>query len=434
MDKMTMSEIADALSAKQKEAKAIFDRLAVEGPEADKSRPPTDEELRSIKSLNEECMKLEEEFQRRKTLDDAKSTMQRVTEMLKAPAQAIPGAAGSCVASKSLVDVALENEEFASWYKSVQRGTYKGFQGLELNVKNLINIANSDSAGELTVPMQTGIVDNPFMRRLVLRDLVTVSPCDSDSYEYVRVTGFTNNAAEVAEATSIAGDSGRKPTSSLEFERVQEHIQDVAHLLHTTNKALADAGELRTLLDVFARHGVDSRVDYQIIRGNGNAPNLEGVLNTPNVQTEPFATDIVETALRAQTAVTLDFDDIDGDSGGASEPTAYVMNPLDWQEFLLFRDEENRFFWGGPAMIGPRMLWGLPVVTTQSVPRGRPIVADWRFARLWDRGQLRVDFFDQNRDYAERNMVLVRAERRVGFGLVRPEAFVEFEMSAGSGS
>jgi HK97 family phage major capsid protein len=110
------------------------------------------------------------------------------------------------------------------------------------------------------------------------------------------------------------------------------------------------------------------------------------------------------------------------------------MNPLDWQEFLLFRDEENRFFWGGPAMIGPRMLWGLPVVTTQSVPRGRPIVADWRFARLWDRGQLRVDFFDQNRDYAERNMVLVRAERRVGFGLVRPEAFVEFEMSAGSGS
>lgn len=427
----TLKELGESLKAKRDEAKALFDKLATEGPEAGKSRPPTDEELAQIKALDNECRELEKQIETHHTLDGSRKTLERVDALLSLPTQQMPGK-GSMYSAKTLYDIAAENDDFDAWYKDVKRGSYKAGDFLLDTKAALIRIGGSTSAGELTIPMQTGIIDNPFLKRIVLRDVVTTSPCDTDSYEYVRITSFDNQAAEVAEASSVSGTSGTKPTSSVTFQRIQEHIQDIAHLMHTTNKALQDAGELQTLLNVYGINGVESRLQYQMIRGDGSAPNLRGVLNTPNIQTQTFASSIVETALRAQTAVTLDFDDIDGDDGGGAEPTAYVMNPLDWQEFQLARDEEGRFYWGGPSVIGPRSLWSLPVITTQAVPRGRPIVADWRFARLWDRQQIIVRFFEQNRDYAERNMVLVRAEGRFGFGLIRPQAFVEFEMEAAS--
>ncbi|MEZ1851555.1 phage major capsid protein, partial [Pseudomonas aeruginosa] len=67
------------------------------------------------------------------------------------------------------------------------------------------------SGGALVAPdRRPGVVAAP-QRRLTIRDLVAPGTTESNSVEYVRETGFVNNAAPVSEGT-------QKPYSDLAFE------------------------------------------------------------------------------------------------------------------------------------------------------------------------------------------------------------------------
>jgi hypothetical protein len=72
------------------------------------------------------------------------------------------------------------------------------------------------SGGALVVPQRLPGITVPLPHRpLRLLDLITVGQTDSDAVSYVEMTGFTNNAAETAEATAASGTSGTKPESAL---------------------------------------------------------------------------------------------------------------------------------------------------------------------------------------------------------------------------
>jgi HK97 family phage major capsid protein len=296
--------------------------------------------------------------------------------------------------------------------------------------KTLITSGSDTSAGAMIQPdyrgLQVGL--DIFQRPLTIRNLITNGTTSSDTVEYVRVTSITNNAAPVAESTttadpgSMTAANGVKPESALALAKVTETVRTIAHWLPATTRALSDAGQIRTLIDQFLRYGIEEELEDQMINGSGSGEDFTGISNVSGVQAQAWDTDILTTTRKARTLVR---------TVGRSVPTAYVMNPADWETIDLLQDNEARYYFGGPIRLGQPTLWGLPVVESEAVPEGTAYVADWRKAVLWDREQATITVSNSHANFFIRNMVAILAEMRAAFGVLQPSAFVEIDMADG---
>lgn len=290
------------------------------------------------------------------------------------------------------------------------------------NLKTLITGVSSTSAGALVSNDRLSLVDaGTFGRPLTIRQLVTNGTTNSDTVEYVRQGTHTNNAAVVAEATATSGGSGAKPESAMALSVVTENVKTIAHWVPATRRALADAGQLRTLIDNFLRYGLEEELEDQMINGDGLGENFTGILETPNIGTQAWDTDILTTTRKARTKVKTE---------GRAMATAYVLHPTDWETLDLTQDAEDRYYFGGPMVMGTPRLWGLPVVESEAIDVGVGLVADWRMAALWDREQANILVSDSHSDFFIRNLIAILAELRAAFGVIRPAAFIEIDLTS----
>jgi HK97 family phage major capsid protein len=115
---------------------------------------------------------------------------------------------------------------------------------------------------------------------------------------------------------------------------------------------------------------------------------------------------------------------------GRARPTAYILNPTEWETIDLLQDNEGRYFFGGPSVLGTPRLWGLPVVESEAMTAGVGVVGDMRQCVLWDREAASIMASDSHMDFFTRNMVAILAELRAAFGIFRPAAIVEMDLTA----
>ena len=72
---------------------------------------------------------------------------------------------------------------------------------------------------------------------------------------------------------------------------------------------------------------------------------------------------------------------------------------------------------------------GLPTVGSSVVPAGTAYLGDWNQSRLYVREAGRLDA-DVSGVLFEKNQVKLRYEGRFGFAVLRPNAFVEIDLTA----
>lgn len=434
-----LGEIEQQIAEKDKRVKAIFDAADKEG------RSETDDEIKQVKTLNKEMDDLLKKAEDIKALIDAEDgQFKRQVEGQGKSGMVFnnPGSQpGANAPYKNLADIVLDNEHMKAWleqeshtFKSssgkavinsprvpLGRSIMKRYNPMEEYLKTLITGAGSTTGGPFVFPDFKPIVDQSYQRPLTLRDLITIGETGSDTVEYVRITGVTNNAAETAEATATDDGTGAKPESAMATLRITETVKTVAHWVPVTNRALADAPQLRTYLDSFLRYGIDERLETKMINGNGVGDNFTGILNVSGTTAQAWDTNILTTTRKARTKVRVT---------GRAVPTAYVMNPLDWETIELTQDNEARFYYQGPAMLAQPKLWGLPVVECEGIAQGQAIVADFKLAILWDRMETMIAMSNQHSDFFVRNLVAILAEMRAAFGVIRPKAFVIADLTA----
>jgi HK97 family phage major capsid protein len=299
-------------------------------------------------------------------------------------------------------------------------------------MKDLFYSGNrEESAGFLVQSDDRGMLDPFYERPLSVRQLFASGNTTSDTIEYVRLVTTDNNASVVPEArsTALIGDGtggtttallgGLKPESTFGFERDQTVVRTIAHWIPVTKRALSDAAQIRTMIDSFLRYGLEEALEDELLTGNGTGEHLLGLNNTPGVQTQaaPSGSQTNLDVLRiARRKVQI---------GGRANPTAYVMNPIDWEKVDLMKDTTGRYIGAGPfALTGPR-LWGLPVIQSEAVPAGTAWCAAWNWGVVYDREQATVQATDSHSDFFVRNLVAILAELRAGFAILRPPAFVK---------
>lgn len=368
--------------------------------------------------------------------------------------QVAKGAGGRAHDRKSLGQALTDAPNWLEWRKSIDPAIKSDFGRVGnspvipfdsktflggYGAKALLTGADDTSGGALVQTDRLGLLDTgTFMRPLTIRDLVTKGQTGSDAIEYARVTGFTNAAAPVAEATSEAtiGDGtggtvtavagGLKPKSSMVLEKVSDTVKTIAHWLPATKRALSDAGQLRTLIDTFLNYGLEEELEDQVITGDGSGENFEGILTVSGTQDQAWDTDLLTTTRKAKTKVR---------TVGRARATAYVLNPEDNERIDLLREDTGgagtgAFIFGSPAGNQQQTLWGVPRIESEGVPAGTGVVADWRQAVLWDREQAGIQVTDSHADFFVRNLIAILAELRAAFGVIRPSAFVIIDLTS----
>ncbi len=396
--------------------------LAEEG-----KRDFTVEERNQLKGWMDEAKTAREKIKEAEGDDALKKAIADLGADLDSPTTgAASDAKGRAGKGKSIGEQFQASPEYQEWLKSVAPGGHipdsmKGLRSPTIGFKDLITGASDTSAGALVYSEQTTILVPYGRRPLTFFDIITKGTTSSDLVEYTRVTAETNNAANVAEATDVGDGSGVKPQSNMTFARVQEPVKTTAHWVPATKRSLSDAGQLRTLIDNFLRFGLMEEWEDQAVTGDGVGENFTGLDTVSGTQDQAWDTDLITTTLKAKTKVR---------TIGRATPTAYVFNPADWERIQLLKDGEDRYYLGGPTREGPPTWWGLPVVECEAVPSGWGWVGDFRQIVYWSREQASISVSDQHADFFIRNLAAVLAEQRGAYGILKPVAFCEIDLTA----
>lgn len=269
------------------------------------------------------------------------------------------------------------------------------------------------------VPYQhmAGIVEGAF-RQLRVVDVIPTGSASGNTIHYTREASWTNNAAETAEAA-------QKPESVLTFEDANVPVRTIAHFIKVSKQVLDDAPMLRSYIDKRMRHGVEHRVETQIIAGNGTSPNISGMATTGNHTdlTVASADNDLDALNRAKYQVT----------GADYMANVYLMNPADWGRIERTKtgvSGDDSYLAGGDNAISylangmQPLLWGLPVLLSNNVTAGSFFCLDTAATMFWNRQGTTVEIFDQNEDDVEKNLLTIRAEMRGAFTVFKPAALV----------
>jgi len=334
-------------------------------------------------------------------------------------------------------DAFINSPEFKALVASVPGGRFgeqARVQSQPFGVKTLITGVDDASAGSLVINDRLPTLSPVYARPLTIRDLVTNGQTQSDAIDYVQINTTTNNAGTVAEATSSAlptqnqttgalvnnAGGGYKPESGMTFTKATTNVKTIAHWMPATKRALSDAAQIRTLIDGFLLYGLEEELEDQMLAGNGTGENFLGLANVSGVQTVTTGADNFARTRAARRLVR---------TVGRTNPSAFVMNPVDWEGIDLAKNSQGTFYGAGPFALTQPVLWGLPVVESEAVAAGTAWCADWHMAILWDREQASIQVTDSHADFFIRNLVAILAELRAAFAVIRPAAFVKITLA-----
>lgn len=318
--------------------------------------------------------------------------------------------AGGDVQHQSLGQQFVNNEKVKSFLgETTPRGR------ADMTIKAAITSVTTDTdgaAGDLVQTTRLPGVQALPQRRMTVRDLITPGNMDGNALEYVKETGFTNNAGMVAE-----GD--KKPESSMKFDLVSTTAKVIAHYMKASRQILSDASQLASLIDGRLRYGLAFKEEQQLLNGDGTGQNLLGIIPQATAFAAPFDPAGTETNIDNIRLAFLQAELAEFPSTGV------VMNPIDWARIELLKDTTGRYIIGNPQGIIGASLWNRPVVTTQAITVDKFLAGAFKLgAQLFDRWQARVEVATENEDDFVKNLVTVLAEERLALAVYRPEAFI----------
>jgi len=311
---------------------------------------------------------------------------------------------------KSIGEQFVESEGFKSFEAT---GFAKTAQRGDMQIKATLTSATTAAAGSVGDAVQTtrlpGILELP-QRRLTVRDLLSQGRMDGSTLEYVKETGFNNNAAPVAEAAA-------KPDSDLQFDLVTTSAKVIAHWMKASRQILSDVSQLRSTIDQRLLYGLSYVEEQQLLNGSGTGQNLHGIIPQATAYAAPItiagATSIDMMRLAMLQAALAEY-----------PATGHVMNPIDWAFIETLKDSDGRYIIGNPQGSIAPTLWGLPVVTTQAIAVDKFLTGAFKLgAQVFDRWDARVETGYVNDDFTK-NLVTILAEERLALAVYRPEAFI----------
>jgi HK97 family phage major capsid protein len=310
-----------------------------------------------------------------------------------------------------------EYQEWAERAKNEMGGERSNLPTIE--VRALIDsdtTSGVDGNAGMLLPQGQPMLPTPRQMKLTVRDLIPSTTTTLASVPYVR----ENTPATDETGASSVAEGVAKPEVIMEWTDEDAPVRKIAAWVPATTEILADAPTLRGYIDGRLRYMVALREQDEILRGNGVAPDLTGILNTVGIQTQAATNnDVPATVADAIAKVEL----VDGDASGI------VMNPGDYwasvsERRSTFFDGAANVNVGAPIGAPADTLWGRPVVRTRAFATLTSLVGDFSGAMIFDRQGVTIRQSDSHDTYFILNKIAILAEERLALAVFRPDYFV----------
>ncbi len=308
-----------------------------------------------------------------------------------------------------------EQPKISSWGEQfIKNARYADFAGGNLN-KLRVEVKNTLVGSDTNVAPQrnTGIVPGAFLP-FSMEALLPSTTTSSNAIEFTKEASFTNSAAEAAEGSA-------KAESALTWSLVNMPVSTIAHWIKISKQLAADAPALAAYVNTRMRYGVDQKVDTQLVVGDGVAPNISGTYDTGNFT----AHGIADAALGATFKKFVLIRKVIAALYAAGYPAdAIVLNPADWaaMEIELMTTAAGQTLYSVSEGGTPR-LFGLPVV--QAIGMAADTFQVGRFSTaymVYNREGVVVEMSDSDSDNFTKNLITLRAERRLALATEVPAA------------
>lgn len=284
---------------------------------------------------------------------------------------------------------------------------------LRVEVKNTLTGSDTNVAPD----RKAGIVAGAFLP-FSMESLLPSTATSSNAIEFTRELAFTNSAAAAAEGTA-------KGESALTWELVNMPVSTVAHWIKISKQLASDNTALSAYVNSRMTYGVNQKVDTQLVVGSGVAPNISGTFIAANYTAHGYTAANI-TAFPATTLKRFALiRKVIGDLYAAGYPaTAVLLNPADWasMEIELMTVAAGQTLFSVDAGGTPR-LFGLPVVQSIGLTAGNFQVGAFSQAYMvYNREGVTIEMSDSDSDNFTKNLITLRAERRLALATEVPAA------------
>ncbi len=299
----------------------------------------------------------------------------------------------------------------------VKSDRYADFAGGQM-AKLRVEVKNTLTGSDTTVAPNrlAGVVGGAFLP-FSMENLLPSTTTTSNAIEFTKEASFTNSAAEAAEGT-------QKGESALTWSLVNMPVSTVAHWIKISKQLAADAPALAAYVDTRMRYGVNQKVDTQLVVGDGTAPNISGTYDTCNFTAHGYTTAAL-TAISGTFKKLVLIRKVMADLYAAGFPAdAIVLNPADLAtiEIELLTTAAGQTLYSVSDAGIPR-LFGIPVV--QAIGMAADTFQVGRFSEaymLYNREGVTVEMSDSDSDNFTKNLITLRAERRLALATEKPAA------------
>lgn len=286
----------------------------------------------------------------------------------------------------------------------------------QIRVKSDPNPISTALPGAVNPTVLPGYTDVTYPAPNVFLGLITRGSTNSGYVRYRQLISVTNKAAAVKEGAV-------KPLSELGTQMAEAKEWTCADGFKVTNQELHDDGIISTLINQTLMRNLNEYLEKTILNGDSNTDVAQkGILNTTGTQQVAFDTDIFTTARHAKRVL----------SAIGTNIQAIVLNPEDNEAIDLMQDKQGRYFGQGPFSMGPNMLWGIPRIESQALPKGTAVMGDFSTVQLLNYVPLTIEAFNQNEDDARHNLTYVRAEERNMLFIREPKRLAVVKLAAAS--
>lgn len=414
----SLPQVREALDSMADEAKGIFDQYKDESGTI-RYETITVEDGDRVRELNAKMAEARTRFEKLHELAGYAETAQKLSTYMRQPVQVVAQPAAKAHPQS------LGQAVFKALKENPRREGVDWSHNIEVTRKGTKAVLGTDSAladvGAEYPPesVRVGTVVDTLYQAHNIAPLIPSVFTTMNAIPYMAETVTTEGAAETAEGALGA-------EAVLDWAEATEPIRKITVLQPVTEELLGDESGIRAIIDGRLRQFLGNREDLQILRGDGIAPNLEGILartglgNVNYSLTGATAQGLAEAALQAANLVRTAF----------QTPSAYTMRIGTWEYIRLAKDTQDNYLFAGPGDAAAPRLWGLPVITNENldgytVATNVPIlVGDWSgAATIFRRQGVTVQVSDSHSDRFARGVLTIRLLERLGLVVWRASGF-----------
>lgn len=316
---------------------------------------------------------------------------------------------------KSFIDFVKGNDKYQALSQKSQNCAE-----IEVTKSDMASMAETKvTSSGLVAPQYDPVIQGAPRQNLLIRDLIPTTPVTGQSFTYFKELLHTLGAGMVAEGAA-------KPTSNVTFEQVTDIVKKIAVWMPVTDEALDDVPQLYSYIQELLRYDLELKREGQLLKGDGTGNNLNGIMTQATVfdpalsKATDTAIDTVRRAIyqaRKQSKLAAD---------------AVVMSDLDWMNIELQKDGENRYLFANLQGLVTPVLWGRPIVASDSMDEGDGSTTGGEFltgsfqqgARIYDRMGFTIKVGMINDDFIK-NQRAILVEERLGLAVRKKFAFVK---------